>query len=69
MTVQRRKRDALDRAISSNGRYPAEETVASNLTRNRTLIELQYEPVAGHQMQVIRVAERRAHAELIRRKF
>src|SRR6516162_1407761 len=69
MTVQRRKRDALDRAISSNGWYPAEEAVPCNLARNRTLIELQYEPVAGHQTQVIRVTERRAHAELIRGKF
>jgi len=40
MTVQRRKRDALDRAISSNGRYSAKETVPCNLPRNRTLIEL-----------------------------
>ena len=69
MTVQRGKRDALNRAISSNGWYPAEEAVSCNLTRNRTSIELQYEPVAGHQTQVIRVTERRAHAELIRGKF
>ena len=40
MTVQRRKRDPLDRTISSNGRYSAKETVPSDLTRDRTLIEL-----------------------------
>src|SRR5690349_24781809 len=69
MTMQGWERDPFDSAITANGRYPTQKTIAGNLARNGALVELQHKPMTSHQAEVFRVRQRGFHVELIQRIF
>ena len=69
MTMESRESDPFDSTIPTNGGYSAQETVTRNLAWNGALVELQYEPMASHQAQILRIGQRLDYMELIYRKL